>query len=104
MHPAHPAPDHEAEAGGEEPGRRAGVPPRPRRGTDPADDANCWREATRLRREHPGWVVLWLDRTREYRAYRLTRARCDSVLTAGTPADLVAQISAAEQAARAPRA
>jgi hypothetical protein len=67
---------------------------------DQGDDARCWREAARLRREHPGWVVLWLDRTREFRAYRLRQARHDSVLTARTPADLAAQIGQAEQAVR----
>jgi hypothetical protein len=73
--------------------------PRPGGGgpSDQGDDARCWREAARLRREHPGWVVLWLDRTREFRAYRLRQARHDSVLTAGTPADLVAQIGEAER-------
>jgi hypothetical protein len=65
---------------------------------DQGDDARCWREAARLRREHPGWVVLWLDRTREFRAYRLRQARHDSVLTARTPADLSAQIGEAERA------
>jgi hypothetical protein len=48
--------------------------------------------------------VLWLDRTREIRAYRLRQARHDSVLTAGTPADLVAQIGEAERAVRTPPA
>jgi hypothetical protein len=68
--------------------------------SDQGDDARCWREAARLRREHPGWVVLWLDRTRQFRAYRLRQARHDSVLTAGTPADLVAQIGEAERSVR----
>ena len=93
----HPASDHEADVGQFDPGPRGGV-------SAEGDDARCWREAARLRREHPGWVVLWLDRTREYRAYRLTRARRDSVLTAATPGDLVAQIGQAEQAARTPPA
>ena len=26
------------------------------------DDADRWREAARLRREHPGWIVVWLSR------------------------------------------
>jgi hypothetical protein len=68
------------------------------------DDARCWREAARLRREHPGWVVLWLGRTSEYRAYRLSGARRDSVLTAATPAGLVAQMGEAERAVRTPPA
>jgi hypothetical protein len=24
------------------------------------DDDTCWREAARLRREHRGWIVIWL--------------------------------------------
>jgi hypothetical protein len=72
--------------------------------SDQGEDARRWREAARLRREHPGWVVLWLDRTREFRAYRLRRARHDRVLTAGTPADLVAQIGEAERAVGTPPA
>jgi hypothetical protein len=35
---------------------------------------------------------------RRYRAYRLSRSRRDSALTAETPDDLAAQISRAEQA------
>jgi hypothetical protein len=89
------ASDHEADGGQ--------VRPRPGGGaSDQGDDARCWREVARLRRDHPGWVVLWLDRTREFRAYRLRQARHDSVLTAGTPADLVAQIGEAERAIRNP--
>jgi hypothetical protein len=93
-----PASDHEAH--GDQ------VRSRPGGGgaSDQGDDARCWREAARLRREHPGWVVLWLDRTREFRAYRLRQARHDSVLTAGTPADLVAQIGEVERAIRTPPA
>jgi hypothetical protein len=59
------------------------------------EDVRCWQEAARLRHEHPGWVVLWLARLRQYRAYRL-RGRRDTVLTASTPADLAAQISRSE--------
>jgi hypothetical protein len=80
--------------------------PGPAPGGQPAgDDAGCWREAARLRREHPGWVVIWLARTGCYRAYRrLPGARRDTALTASTPADLAAQITRAEQAARPPAA
>jgi hypothetical protein len=59
------------------------------------EDVRCWQEAARLRHEHPGWVVLWLARIRQYRAYRL-RGRRDTVLTASTPADLAAQINRSE--------
>lgn len=68
------------------------------------DDVQRWREAARLRHEHPGWIVLWLARIGQYRAYRL-RGRRDTVLTAPTPVDLVAQIGQSEQEApgRLPR-
>jgi hypothetical protein len=62
------------------------------------DDAACWQHAARLRREHPAWVVIWIAGTRQYRAYRLSRSRRDTALTAETPDDLAAQISRAEQA------
>jgi hypothetical protein len=67
------------------------------------DDAGRWREAARLRREHSGWIVIWLAPTGCYRAYRrLPGVRRDTALTAATPADLAAQITHAEQAARNP--
>jgi neutral trehalase len=92
-----PASHHEADGGQFRQSARGGA-------SAERDDARNWREAARLRREHPGWVVLWLDRTGEYRAYRLRQARHDSVLAAATPADLVAQIGEAERAARTPPA
>jgi hypothetical protein len=67
----------------------------PRQWKESPEDVRCWQEAARLRHEHPGWVVLWLARIRQYRAYRL-RGRRDTVLTASTPADLAAQISRSE--------
>ena len=63
-------------------------------------DADRWREAGRLRREHAGWVVIWLARLGQYRAYPLVQARRGTALTASTPADLAALIRQAEQAAR----
>lgn len=63
----------------------------------PGDDAACWREATRLRRENPGWVVVWLASIRRYRAYRLSQARRPVTLTAQTPGDMAAQIRQASQ-------
>jgi hypothetical protein len=68
------------------------------RGADMAyDDADCWKEAARLRREHPGWVVIWLASTREYRAYRLSQARRDIALTAQVPEGLETQIRQVER-------
>jgi hypothetical protein len=64
-------------------------------------EAWCWREAARLRREHPRWVIVWLAPAGEFRAYgRLPGARRDTALIAGTPARLAALIGQAEQAAR----
>jgi hypothetical protein len=60
-----------------------------------------WQQATRLRQEHPGWVVIWLSPASEFRAYgRLPGARRDTALTARTPARLAALIGQVEQAAR----
>jgi hypothetical protein len=68
-----------------------------------SNDADCWREAARLRREHPKWVVVWLARIGCYRAYRrLPGTRRDTALTARTPGELTTQISHAEQSARTP--
>jgi hypothetical protein len=77
------------------PGPAPGAPP------TAADDAGRWREAARLRRDHPGWVVLWLAPAGEFRAYRrLPGTRRDTALAAATPGDLAAQITQAQQAAR----
>ena len=77
--------------------------PGPAPGAPPADDAGRWRDAGRLRREHPRWVVIWLAPVRQFRAYaRLPGTRRDTALTAPTPAGLAAQISHAEQTARTP--
>jgi hypothetical protein len=65
-----------------------------------ADDERGWREAARLRNEHPKWVVIWLAATRQYRAYlRTGQARRDAGLTASTPDDLAALMTRAEQQA-----
>ena len=60
--------------------------------TASGDDAERWREAARLRDECPGWVIIWLARTREYRAYQDSRSRTGAALTAATASDLAAQI------------
>jgi hypothetical protein len=68
------------------------------------DDAN-WREAARLRREHRGWIVVWLAPENCYRAYRrLPRARRDTALSAATPTEMATLIGQAEQAATTRRA
>jgi len=40
----------------------------------------------------PGWIVLWLARIGQYRAYKLSSSRRDKPLTAATPRDLAAKI------------
>ena len=60
--------------------------------TASGDDADRWQEAARLRDECPGWVIIWLARTREYRAYQDSQSRTAAALTAATAADLAAQI------------
>jgi hypothetical protein len=67
------------------------------------DDAACWREAARLRREHRAWVVIWLARERCYKAYkRMPGARRDTALTAPTAGKMAEQIRAADKAAARP--
>jgi hypothetical protein len=66
-------------------------------------DAACWREAARLRREHRGWIVIWLAREGCYKAYkRMPEARRDTALSAATADEMAAQIRRAEQAAARP--
>jgi hypothetical protein len=68
------------------------------------DDADHWREAARLRRDHPPWVIIWLAPIRRFRAYaRMPGTRRDTALTAVTSADLAAQIEKAEQARQTAR-
>jgi hypothetical protein len=63
-------------------------------------DAGCWREAARLRREHRGWIIIWLARDNCYRAYRRAPgARRDTALSAPTARDIAKQISRADKAA-----
>jgi len=65
-------------------------------------EGRCWQEAARLRREHRGWIVIWLAPEKCFRAYRrLPGTRRDTALSAATPAGLTALITQAEQATRA---
>jgi len=81
---------------------RPGSPPGDQPPAD--DDAGRWREAARLRREHPKWIVIWLGPIRQFRGYRrLPGARRDTALTASTPAGLASLIGQAEQTARPPK-
>lgn len=63
-----------------------------------------WREAWRIRRAHPKWVVQRVAPTRQYQAFRLSQIHRDAVLTAGTPEGVTAQIERAEQAEQAEKA
>jgi len=61
------------------------------------DEAARWRHAARLRREFPGWLVIWVASSRRYRAYQLSSTRRDSALIAETPDELAAKIVQAGQ-------
>jgi hypothetical protein len=71
-------------------------------GTAGDDDAARWREAARIRSEHPGWIVLWLAHLGQYRAYPLVQGRRRAIVTAPAPDELAAQITRAEQASPQP--
>jgi hypothetical protein len=65
---------------------------------DEAEDAARWQEAARLRKRHPGWVIVGLTPSREFRAYRrLPGARRDTALSAATSGALATAIEQACQ-------
>lgn len=65
------------------------------------EDLERWEEAAQMRREHRGWIIIWLAPSREFRAYRrLPGTRQDTALHAVTASDLAAQILSAEHSAR----
>jgi hypothetical protein len=64
-------------------------------------DLPQWREAWRVRREHPRWAVLWSASAGQYLAYRRSCKQRDAIFTAVTPAGLAAQIEQAEQRRKA---
>jgi len=69
-------------------------------GDQVARDDAAWREITRLRPGHPGWVIIWLSPARKYRAYkRLPGARRDTALTADTPEELSVAMTEADRSA-----
>jgi hypothetical protein len=65
----------------------------------PDDDDTRWRAAKQLRRERPGWLVIWVARAGRFHGYRLTGPRQGAPLTGQTTDDLAARIDQAEQAA-----
>jgi hypothetical protein len=70
----------------------------------PDEDAARWQAAKQLRQQRPGWVVIWLARTGQFRAYPLFTARPGTTLAAKTPEELGTLMDHAEQAARRPKA
>jgi hypothetical protein len=50
------------------------------------------REVVLLRADFPGWLVMWLDRTSEFRAYRMA-----DTLTAPTAEGIAEKIRAARR-------
>ena len=69
------------------------------RGAARLGDKARWEVAARIRLEHPRWVVLWLARLGQYRAYPLFRAPRGTVVDAQDPDQLVTQMSQVEQEA-----
>jgi hypothetical protein len=65
-----------------------------------AEETACWETAGQIRRERPGWVVIWVARKGQYQARPLFRAPRDTVAAAATPEGLTAQMDAVQQAAR----
>lgn len=72
----------------------------------PAGDSAARREtAAQIRRDRPGWVVIWSARRGEYQARPLFRAPRDTVAAAASHPELIARMDHVEQArpARAAR-
>ena len=68
------------------------------------DDQTRRRAAAQIRRQHPGFVVIWAADLGRYRAWPLIRAPRGTVLTARTPDELTAQIQQLERAVHGQRA
>jgi hypothetical protein len=64
------------------------------------DEAACWEAAKQVRRDHPGWVVIWSARKGEYQARPTFRAPRGTVARAAIPEELTAQMDPIGQAAR----
>jgi hypothetical protein len=65
-----------------------------------AQDAANVRAAGQLRRERPGWVVVWSAPLRRFSASPLFRAPRGTFLTADTPGELADQMNQVQQASR----
>jgi hypothetical protein len=68
------------------------------------DDESQRRAAAEMRRQHPGFVVIWVASLGRFRAWPLIRAPRGTVLTAQAPGELTIQMERLEQVARSPRA
>lgn len=68
-----------------------------------ADEAARWAVAAQIRRDHPGWVVIWVAHKGEYRARPLFRAPPGTVASATTPGELVTRMDEIQQAAGRPK-
>jgi hypothetical protein len=66
------------------------------------EDAACWQAAKQIREEHPRWVVIWLARIGQFRAYPKFAAPRGTAPTAKTPGELTAQMEHVEHTARRP--
>ena len=78
------------------------VPPSGEAAQTSDDDAARWQVAKQIRAERPGWVVIWIARTRQFKAYPKFSAPRGTAPTAETPEDLVAQVEQIERATRRP--
>jgi hypothetical protein len=63
-------------------------------------EAACWETAALIRRDHPGWVVVWIARKAEYQAWPLFRAPRGTVATAATAQELITRMDRVQQASR----
>lgn len=68
-----------------------------------SNDAACQQAAKQLRAEYPAWLVIWVARTRQFRAWPLAASRAGAGLADTEPGGLAAQIKQAEQAAASRR-
>jgi hypothetical protein len=66
-------------------------------------EAACWQAAKKIREERPGWVVIWIARTGQFKAYPKFAAPRGTAPTAQTADQLIAQMEQVEQAARRQR-
>jgi hypothetical protein len=58
-----------------------------------AENDARWREAGALRRSNEGWIVLWLDGLKLFRAYK-TASRSKTQVDAATAEELQKKITA----------